>query len=95
MLVGRGKHFEEFAATEQSPVVESAQPQLVNSSSSLEVLLDSSLVLSFHIAASISKTNYHLQLAKRLHLILKNDETQLFMSLSPLGWTTAQQYSWA
>lgn len=96
-MMGRGRYFEEFAALMKSPVVEDIHSQLVNSVHNLGVLVSSSVMLSSHIAAaSVSNTFYYLQLAKKLHpILLDEDLSQLFMPLSPLSWITAMQYPWA
>lgn len=51
--MGRGKHFEASAAIVQSLLVDSTYPQSVNAVLSVGVLLDSSLMLTTRISASL------------------------------------------
>lgn len=71
MLMGRWKHFEEFAATVQSSLAEGSYPQLVNLVHSLSApgfLADAKLSHS-----SICEDHY-LQLAERLCPMLEKDD---------------------
>lgn len=70
-------NFEMFAAMGHPPLAENVHPQLVTSVCSLGVLRYPSLMLSTNRATSTSNMFYHVQLARRPHPILVNQDLSL------------------